>query len=158
MRDAGLRITCKSRWYATPAFPPGSGPDFINAVVEVKTDLGPAETLAVLHRIEAEIGRTREVRWGARVCDLDLLAWEDTVQPDAAAVRHWMQLSPERQLTEAPEHLILPHPRIQDRAFVLVPLAEIRPDWRHPVLGRTAAELRDALPRAELDQIRPIPG
>ena len=66
--------------------------------------------------------------------------------PDAATVKAWIGLDPERQRREAPGELILPHPRLQDRAFVLVPLAEVAADWRHPVLRLSIAEMLAALP------------
>ena len=68
----------------------------------------------------------------------------------------WMTLSAENQKQKWPDQLILPHPRLQDRAFVLVPLADVAPDWVHPVLGRTVLEMRDALPAEDLDQIVPL--
>lgn len=98
----------------------------------------------------------RTVRWGPRILDLDLLGVSDLILPDAATFAAWMTLSAENQTLKWPDQLILPHPRLQDRAFVLVPLAEIAPDWMHPVLGRTVLEMRDALPTADLDQIVPL--
>lgn len=145
-----------SRLYATPAYPPGIGPDFVNAALTVRTELSPAEILESLHQIEASFGRVRTVRWGPRILDLDLLGVSDLILPDAATFAAWMTLSAENQTQKWPDQLILPHPRLQDRAFVLVPLAEIAPDWMHPVLGRTVLEMRDALPTADLDQIVPL--
>lgn len=158
MQHESLSITRCSQWYHTPAFPAGSGPDFVNAVVEIVTDLAAADVLAALHRIEEQLGRVRLHRWGARVCDLDLIDHAGLVAPDIATWRHWHGLAPDEQASQAPAELILPHPRIQDRGFVLVPLAEIAPDWRHPVTGQTAAALRDSLPVEEIEQIRAISG
>jgi len=78
------------------------------------------------------------------------------VLPDPAGFRHWLDLPPEAQSREAPDRLILPHPRMQDRAFVLVPLADVAPDWRHPVLGRTVTQMRDALPAGLLAEVVPL--
>ena len=151
-----MKIVAQSSWYETPAFPAGNGPDYVNAVVAVETTLAPAAQLAALHRIEAEMGRARLKRWGARLCDLDMLAVDDAVLPDVATWRRWADLPLEAQMRLAPEQLILPHPRLQDRAFVLVPFAEIAPDWQHPVLHKSASALRDARPLAEIAQIRVI--
>lgn len=146
-----------SRLYATPCMPAGAGPDYVNAVVALSQAPGPAETLALLHGLEARFDRARQGRWAARTLDLDLLDHGGQVLPDAAVWAHWADLPPDRQRIEAPDRLILPHPRLAERAFVLVPLAEIAPAWRHPLLGQTAAELRDALPAADLAAIRPLP-
>lgn len=153
---AAIRISKQSQWYSAPAFPAGSGPDYINGVVEVESDLAAPDVLAALHNIENWLGRTRPKRWAARVIDLDLLANGDEIAPSPAVFAHWQDLPLSRQLTATPESLILPHPRLQDRAFVLKPLAEIAPDWRHPVLGKTAWELLAALPAAARNEILPL--
>lgn len=150
------RIVAVSRVFRTPAFPKGSGPDFVNAAILVVTGLLPQEILARLHAIEAEAGRRRALRWGARTLDLDLLAVGDVVLPDARTQGAWAALAPDRQGTEAPQELILPHPRLQDRAFVLIPLADICPGWRHPVTGLTVAEMVAALPDDDKAAICPV--
>jgi 2-amino-4-hydroxy-6-hydroxymethyldihydropteridine diphosphokinase len=123
----GLRVVRRSRWYETEPVPVSDQPWFVNGVIEVETGLGPTELLALLHRVEAAFGRIRRVRNEARALDLDLLAYGERVMAGE----------------DQPE---LPHPRLQDRAFVLLPLAEIAPAWRHPVLGETAAALAGKLP------------
>ncbi len=149
-------VDVTSSFYQTPCFPVGAGPDYVNAVIAVHSDLEPRDLLAGLHQIEADFGRVREVRWGQRTLDLDLVATEDCILPDVEAVRTWIDLPMERQMSEAPSELLLPHPRLQDRAFVLVPWAEIAPDWRHPILGLTVREMLDALPEREKAEIRAI--
>lgn len=146
MEDRGLRVARQSGWWRTPAHPPGSGPDFINAAAAVETALAPDSVLATLHEVEASLGRLRSRRWEPRVCDLDLLGAGALVLPDRATVRAWMAVPPEVQVEQAPDRLILPHPRLHERGFVLAPLAEVAPDWVHPVLGLAVLELLERLP------------
>lgn len=150
------QLRAVSRFFRSPAFPPGSGPDFVNACALAATRLAPREILDGLHRIEARHGRRRDRRWGARTLDLDLLWADDIVAPDPQTQGRWMALAPELQAREAPGTLILPHPRLTERAFVLVPLAEIAPRWRHPVTGEEVAALLAALPAAEKAAICPL--
>lgn len=150
------RLRAVSRFYSTPCFPAGTGPDYVNAVVHVETDLSPEDLLQELHGIEARHARQREQRWGMRTLDLDLVDYAGRVLPNPGEYDRWRSLPLDAQMQRAPEELILPHPRVQDRAFVLVPLCDIAPDWRHPVLLRSAKDLRDALPKAEIDAVIPI--
>jgi 2-amino-4-hydroxy-6-hydroxymethyldihydropteridine diphosphokinase len=152
-----LCVTSVSRVYRTPAWPPGSGPDFANAAAVVETSLPPDALLARLHAVEAELGRIRTLRWGARAIDLDLLAYGDRIAPDAATLGHWIDLPAEAQTREAPATLLLPHPRLQDRGFVLVPLADVAPDWRHPLLGVTVQEMLDRLGPEAFEGIEILP-
>ena len=147
-----------SRFFATPCFPPGAGPDYVNAAAALTVPPGwdADRLLALLHSIEDAHGRRRLQRWGMRTLDLDLVAWGDTVLPDLPTLRHWMDLPPDEQAQRAPDRLILPHPRLQDRAFVLIPLVDVAADWRHPVTGRTVAEMADALPSSDRDAVRPL--
>lgn len=149
-------VLASSRLFATPAYPPGSGPDFVNAAVEVSTELHPAEFLARLHEIERELGRDRRERWSPRTLDLDFLASGDLVLPDTASVRHWMDLPLKYQALTAPDQFLLPHPRLHERAFVLVPLNDIAPEWKHPLLGRTVRQLVDGLPEELKEAIVPL--
>lgn len=123
---AGLRVVRRSRTVSTAAVGPG-GRRFANAVVAVETELDPLAVLVVLNRIEADFGRRRARRWGARVLDLDLLAQR------SAVIRT-------RRLT-------LPHPRLHIRAFVLDPLLQVAPGWRHPLLAATVRQLHARLHR-----------
>jgi 2-amino-4-hydroxy-6-hydroxymethyldihydropteridine diphosphokinase len=156
MAGSGVDIAKISRFYRTPCFPAGAGPDYVNAAAVLRTGLTPGDLLSHLHRIEAELNRVRETRWAGRTLDLDLLAYGERVLPDPDTVQHWIDLPADRQREEAPGRLILPHPRIQDRPFVLVPLCEIIPDWTHPVTGISARDMLRACDPAELTEIKPV--
>ncbi|MEP2781820.1 MAG: 2-amino-4-hydroxy-6-hydroxymethyldihydropteridine diphosphokinase [Pseudoruegeria sp.] len=153
--DIGL-IRSLSRYFSTPCFPKGAGPDYVNAAVSIETGLSPRAVLDKLHQIEADFGRERIERWGQRTLDLDLLAYGDFVLPDLGAQDRWRNLPLQEQRLRAPDDLVLPHPRVQERAFVLVPLADIAPDWRHPVLGKTVKEMCSELPQEDIAEIVPL--
>ncbi len=125
LEAVGLRVLARSPWYLTAPVPASDQPDYVNGVAAVETALDAAATLAALHAVEAEFGRVRTVPNAPRAIDLDLLAHGDAVR------------------AEAP---ILPHPRMHERAFVLLPLADVAPGWVHPVLRRSVAELIARLP------------
>lgn len=148
------RLVAVSRFFRSAAFPAGSGPDYVNLVVEIGTELADDALLGHLHRIEADCGRVRAERWGARTLDLDLLAAGERIAPDRDTLARWIGLDPQAQASLAPDRLILPHPRLQDRAFVLIPWADIAPGWRHPLTGRTVAEMLAALPAASRAEVR----
>ncbi len=131
----GLTVVARSRWYESAPVPPSDQPWFVNGVIEGRTDMTADTLLGLLHKVEASFGRVRREKWEARVLDIDLLAYGETV----------------RNTGEGP---ILPHPRMHERRFVLEPMADIAPDWRHPVLGKTTSELLDALDSDEI--IRPL--
>ena len=118
-------ILRRSSWWQSGPQPASEQPDFVNAVVELETELPAAELLTVLHRTESVFGRVRQRRWEARVLDLDLI--------DYRGFRQAGQGGP-----------VLPHPRMTERLFVLLPLQEIAPDWRHPVSGAALPHLISA--------------
>ena len=122
----GVAILRRSRWYLSEPVPPSDQPWYVNAVTAVETRLAPAELLAALLALEDRFGRRRGAANAARTLDLDLLDYNG------------------RQCAEA--RLVLPHPRLHKRRFVLAPLAEIAPEWRHPRLALTAGELLLRLP------------
>lgn len=158
LSEEGLAVLAVSRFYATPCFPAGAGPDYVNAaaVLAVGEESDATSLLARMHAVEERFGRVREKRWGMRTLDLDLLALGDSVVPDARTQDSWRALPQEAQVRAVPDQLILPHPRLQDRAFVLVPLADVAPDWVHPRTGKTVAEMLAALPEADRAAVKPL--
>lgn len=151
-----ISVNNVSQMYNTPAWPPGNGPDYVNAAAVLLSDLTPQEMLQVFHKVEAQLGRQRPVRWAPRIIDIDLLAAGDSVVPDNETVRRWMELPAESAALKAPDQLILPHPRMHERAFVLVPLQDVALTWRHPVLGLSVAEMAANLPPEDLQGITPL--
>ncbi|SEV95386.1 2-amino-4-hydroxy-6-hydroxymethyldihydropteridinediphosphokinase [Aliiroseovarius sediminilitoris] len=151
----GFRITRVSRYYSTPCFPAGAGPDFVNAALGIDTDLPPDEILSALHQVEAGFGRERPSRWAPRTLDLDLIACGGIILPSKSVLAHWMNLPLDDQKTRAPDQLILPHPRMHERAFVLIPLADVAPDWHHPITGKTVQQMADELPDEEKKGVLP---
>ena len=113
-------------------------PDFHNLVLSTRTQLSPAELLTAIHQIEHALGRTRPFPNAPRTIDIDILSFGDLV-------------------LDTPE-LTLPHPRMHRRAFVLVPLIEIAPDWVHPIFRKTATELlRGAGPLERIERVGRLP-
>ena len=132
LKPSGIALVKASRIYRSEAWPDANDPPFANAVAEVTTELQPEALLAALHGIEQSFGRVRGTRNAPRTLDLDVLDYAGRVE-------------------EGPP--VLPHPRMEARPFVLVPLAEIAPDWRHPISGRTAGELLSELRGAGRDVV-----
>jgi len=131
----GLRLNGLSRWYLTAPVPPSGQPHYVNAVAALRAEPGgakpdPGGLLAALQAKEAEAGRVRGESNTARTLDLDIIA-----------------MGPGGQLVRTAPDPILPHPRAHERAFVLVPLLDVAPNWIHPVLRRRARELLAAVPQ-----------
>ena len=122
----GVRLIARSGWYLSEPVPVSDQPWFVNAVTSVSTALSPAALLDRLLALEAEFGRRRGAPNADRTLDLDLLDYESCLCDTGT--------------------LALPHPRLHERRFVLAPLCEVAPDWRHPRLGLTAVQLLDRLP------------
>ncbi len=153
LQQPDIRVERVSALYRTPCFPAGAGPDYVNAAAHVTSVLDPHAVLARLHEIEADFGRERKERWASRTLDLDLIACGARILPDRETYDRWRCMPLSDQKTSSPSQLILPHPRVQDRAFVLVPLRDIAADWVHPVLDRSITDMCNALSPGKLGEI-----
>jgi len=143
MQGRGLVIEALSPFYKTAPVPKSDQPWFINAVAAIKTDLSAADLLQLLHDIEESLGRARRIRWEARIVDLDIIAYQNQIYPSKTL---WSHRPKEKNVTELGQGgLIIPHPRLHERLFVLVPLRDICPDWVHPVLNKTVTALVEAV-------------
>ncbi|MCA0355576.1 MAG: 2-amino-4-hydroxy-6-hydroxymethyldihydropteridine diphosphokinase [Proteobacteria bacterium] len=132
--QVGLEVAARSGWWVSAAWPDPAGPEYLNGVVVVRTDLSPPQVLDALHTLEARFGRARGEANAPRTLDLDLIAYGRAVLDG---------------------DLIVPHPRAHQRLFVMGPLAELASAWVHPVTGESAFRLaanatvgRDARPMA----------
>ena len=130
-----------SSFWESRSYPDKSQPDFINAVSEVHSELNPYQILYALKNIEKKMGRKNKTRWGNRVLDLDIIGSGSIILPNNFEFNKWLKMPLKKQIKIQPDELILPHPRIQDRLFVLRPLNEVDPYWTHPVLNKTPLEL-----------------
>ena len=126
LEACGAKTVRRSPWYESAPVPPSGQPWYVNAVAEVESALSPPALLNALLDVEAGFGRVRGVRNASRTVDLDLLDYRGLVSGPA----------------QQPE---LPHPRLHERAFVLLPLRDLAPGWRHPGSGRRVESLIEAL-------------
>ena len=135
MTHAGIAVASRSRWFESAPVPPSDQPWYVNGVARVESGLAPRDLLDRLHAIEAAFGRVRAEPNAARVLDLDLLAYGDCILAE-------------------PGGLQLPHPRLAQRAFVLLPLADVAADWRHPATGQGVEAMLANLPPGQT--VRPL--
>ena len=133
IKESNIDVICQSSWYETEPVPASSQPNFVNGVISVKTQLSSLELLKVLLSIETKMGRRRSKKNAARVIDLDLIAYHDDIVES--------------------ELLTIPHPRLFQRAFVVKPILEIAPNWRHPVLGVSIGALLPPLANQKIKQL-----
>ena len=124
LEQKGVRVGSVSRWYESAPVPLSDQPSYVNGVASVDTDLNPAGLLSILLDIEKEFGRERSEQNAARTLDLDLLAYHESKRETAP---------------------VLPHPQLQDRAFVLLPLMDVAPGWKHPRTGDSLESMISAL-------------
>jgi len=122
-----VRVLTASPVYETPPWGVLDQPAFLNQVLEAETELSPHELLRFLKRLEIEMGRKSTVRYGPRLIDVDILFYDALVLES--------------------DGLVIPHPRLTERAFVLVPMADLAPKFVHPVLGETIEQLLDKVDR-----------
>ncbi|HEX3809671.1 MAG TPA: 2-amino-4-hydroxy-6-hydroxymethyldihydropteridine diphosphokinase [Rhizomicrobium sp.] len=127
LKQNGITLAEVSPFYRTPAWPDPADPEFVNAVARIETALPPEGLIARLHAVEEQFGRMRGVRNAPRRLDIDLIDYEGRIEDGSP---------------------VLPHPRMQTRAFVLAPLRDVAPGWRHPVSGKTVETLLRELPDA----------
>lgn len=130
----GVEIKRRARWYKSAPVPVSDQPWYINGVAEVATELDAPALLDLLHQVETHFGRVRSEKNAPRVLDLDLLAFGTHVSAQNAPGT-------------------IPHPRMHERAFVLLPLAELAPQWHHPVLDMPISQLIDAIPAGQQTEL-----
>ncbi len=134
LESRGVTVRRVSPWYRTAPVPASEQPWYFNAVAEISADLSADQLLADLHAVEDQFGRVRSVPNAPRIIDLDLLDYRGEIAPGG------------------PGKATLPHPRMTDRAFVLRPLADLAPNWRHPGSGASIQALVAALPGDQITE------
>jgi 2-amino-4-hydroxy-6-hydroxymethyldihydropteridine diphosphokinase len=145
LEDSGIPILRRSRFYRTSPLGPAGQPDYVNAAAMIRTALPATALLSLLKTIEAKAGRRSSVRWGPRALDIDILDYN-------RLIRNW-QIPPRQRRKGNEFKLILPHPGIESRPFVLQPLLDIAPYWHHPVYGLNPAQMLKRLRVTKMGRI-----
>ncbi len=136
LKGRGVVVLGFSRLWQSPSWPDPNEPSYVNAVAEITTRLPPFPLLNALRTVERRFGRQRDIRNAPRTLDIDVISYE--------------------RLNLRTKHLILPHPRMAQRAFVLLPLKDVAPHWRHPETGQSLTYLIDALPYKDKSKVLPL--
>lgn len=142
LKSQEIDVVRVAPWYRSAPVPASDQPWYVNSVAEIATDLTPRAVLDALHRVEARFGRVRTVRNAPRIVDIDLLCYDDYLSKRAAR--------DVETKAEVGEEEIVPHPHMHERAFVLLPLRDLAPTWRHPRSGVTISALIAKLPKDQI--------
>lgn len=140
LNSGDIRVVNFSPWYESAPVPMSDQPWYINGVAQIETDLDARALLNRLLEVEHEFGRVRDEPNAPRVLDLDLIVYQDQIIEDAGTIED--------------KPFCIPHPRMHERAFVLLPLKDLQPDWQHPKLKVSVSELIARLPKDQI--IRPL--
>ncbi|MDG1859759.1 MAG: 2-amino-4-hydroxy-6-hydroxymethyldihydropteridine diphosphokinase [Emcibacteraceae bacterium] len=138
LNENNIVVRKKSSFYETEPVPKSDQPWFVNAVVQVDTNLNAIDLLKRLHEIEHDLGRVRRERWEARIIDLDLLCYNNDIYPSKD---QWAKVRKDI----GPSFTVIPHGRLHERDFVLIPMRDIAPDWMHPIFEKTTENMLDQL-------------
>jgi 2-amino-4-hydroxy-6-hydroxymethyldihydropteridine diphosphokinase len=142
LEKSGIKIIARSPWYESAPVPVSDQPWYVNGVIIIDSEWPPATILKHLLGVETQMGRQRGVRNAARIIDLDLIAYGETITDTG-------------QTSIGKNGPDIPHPRMHERAFVVLPLRDLLPNWRHPASGQSVNEMASALPPDQ--SIRPMP-
>jgi len=146
-----VEVVAQSAIYKSKAWPPESNQsDYANMAVLITVTGSAHDLLGACQKIENDMGRIRKERWGARVIDLDLLAFDDSILPN---IDIWRGLESNEDPSAFVEDVTVPHPRLHKRPFAMIPFSEVYPDWIHPVFGQTSTALAECLSRGENHQL-----
>ncbi|MBT6031585.1 MAG: 2-amino-4-hydroxy-6-hydroxymethyldihydropteridine diphosphokinase [Kordiimonadaceae bacterium] len=137
LSEYDIEVIKISNFYETEPVPKSDQPWFVNAVISIETHYDALELLGILHEIERNMGRVRKEKWEARIIDLDLLSYNDEIYPDP---ENWHKVR-EDIASKLP---IIPHGRLHERDFVLIPMADISTDWKHPVFNKSVKNMLKA--------------